>query len=231
MNRITAKPRRGRPKDPGKRVAILNAAKHLFAQSGLAGTSMEAIAAAAGVSKLTLYSHFRKKEELFQQAVIAKCEEHAPPAFFEVKNGEPLRARLLTIAVGFLTLVMSKEAMDLYRMMAAEARGNSRLGKLFYAAGPQRTLDQFSRLLVAATRTGELHVRDPQRAASHFFCLLKGTNHLRVMMGARSCPSRAEMRAHIEDVVDLFLRAYAPRQRQREKIRLRGKQRPPTPAR
>lgn len=210
MKKIPAPARRGRPKDPGKRTAILEAAKHLFAQNGLAATSMEAIAAQAGVSKLTLYSHFSKKEDLFQQAVIAKCEEHAPPEFFEMKPGESLRSHLLQIGEGFLSLVMSADAINLYRMMAAEARSPSRLGKLFYSAGPQRTLDQFSRLLITATESKQLQVKDAPRAASHFFCLLKGTNHLRVMMGERAPPSRAETQAHIRDVVELFLRAYAP---------------------
>ena len=203
--------RRGRPKDPGKRAAILDAAKELFARGGLAGTSMEAIAARAGVSKLTLYSHFKRKEELFQQAVIAKCEEHAPPSLYEVKPGEPLRARLITLASGFLALIMSDESMELHRMMAAQAGGGSKLGRLFFAAGPQRVMAQFSRLLEAATRSGELKVPDPQRAAAHFFCLLKGTDHLRVLVGAGAPPSRAAARAHVADVVELFLRAYAPR--------------------
>ena len=55
----------GRPKDLGKRAAILDAAKRLFIQSGFDGTSMDQIATEAGVSKLTVYSHFGDKESLF----------------------------------------------------------------------------------------------------------------------------------------------------------------------
>lgn len=216
MNTAVIPARRGRPKDPAKRHAILDAAKRLFAQNGLAATSMEAISAAAGVSKLTLYSHFRRKEDLFQAAVIAKCSEHSPPESFEMKAGEPLRARLTAIAQGFLKLVLSEDAVNLYRMMATDARADGKLGKLFYAAGPQRTLDQFSHLLIAAHKAGELQVDDPQRAAGHFFCLLKGTQHLRLLMGERAAPRGAELRAHIDDAVDVFLRAYAlPRTRPR----------------
>ena len=46
----------GRPKDLAKREAILEAAKCLFLRHGYAGSSMDAIAAHAGVSKLTVYS-------------------------------------------------------------------------------------------------------------------------------------------------------------------------------
>ena len=48
----------GRPKDQAKRLAILEAAKTLFMRNGYEGSSMDAIAAEAGVSKLTVYNHF-----------------------------------------------------------------------------------------------------------------------------------------------------------------------------
>ena len=208
----TSPSRRGRPKDAAKRRAILDAAKDLFARQGLDSTSMDVIAEAAGVSKLTVYSHFRSKNELFQQAVAEKCQEYTPPAYFDTHSVRPLRQRLLKIGEGFVSLVMSDETMDLYRMMAAEARGGSRkLGQLFFAAGPRRMLDQFSELLRAAQASGELQAPDAQRAAQHFFCLLKGVHHLRVLVGVETAASPRLLKAHVREVVDLFLRAYARR--------------------
>jgi TetR/AcrR family transcriptional regulator, mexJK operon transcriptional repressor len=199
---------RGRPKDPDKRAAIMRAAKRLFSRHGLTGVSMDAIAELADVSKLTLYSHFRGKDELFQTAVAEKCQEHTPPDFFDSHTPLPLRERLRAIGHGFVGLVMSKEALDLYRMMAAQAGGASRLGKLFFAAGPERNLERFSALLEHADAAGELQVPDARRAAGHFFCLLQGVPHLRVIVGeSKSIPPR-ELRAHVDDVVEIFLRAY-----------------------
>jgi TetR/AcrR family transcriptional regulator, mexJK operon transcriptional repressor len=206
----TGKRSRGRPKDESKRAAILGAAKDLFARQGLESTSMDAIAAAAGVSKLTVYSHFENKHALFQQAVAHKCQEYTPPALFDAHSAKPLRQRLLQIGEGFVDLVMSEDALDLYRMMAAEARGgNSQLGKLFFEAGPRRTIEQFSRLLQVAHQAGELQVLQPQISAQHFFCLLKGVQHLRVLMGMEKPPAAAARKAHVAEVVDLFLRAHA----------------------
>ncbi|MBX9764445.1 MAG: TetR/AcrR family transcriptional regulator, partial [Pseudomonadaceae bacterium] len=68
----------GRPKDLVKRKAILEAAKSLFLSRGYDGSSMDVIAAEAGVSKLTVYSHFTDKETLFAEAVKSKCEEQLP---------------------------------------------------------------------------------------------------------------------------------------------------------
>ena len=61
----------GRPKDPGKGAAILDTAKRLFLALGYEGVSMDQIAADAGVSKLTVYSHFGDKDALFAEAVRA----------------------------------------------------------------------------------------------------------------------------------------------------------------
>jgi TetR/AcrR family transcriptional repressor of mexJK operon len=211
MRRMTKSiPKRGRPKDPDKREAILEAAKHLFVEQGYGGASMDAIAAAAGVSKLTLYSHFGRKDQLFQQCVVAKCEEHAPPALYDPANTAPLRQRLLGIGNAFVALVMSEEAIKFYRMMAAEAQQTGKLGRLFHDAGPQRTLNHFEDLLAAAEHAGELQIPRRRLAAHHFFSMLQGEHHMRVIMGERRPPAK-ELRAHVEDVVEVFLRAYKPR--------------------
>jgi TetR/AcrR family transcriptional repressor of mexJK operon len=201
---------RGRPKDQDQRAAILTAAKMLFAEQGLAGTSMEGLAAAAGVSKLTLYSHFRNKDELFRQTVIAKCNEHWPENVFDVGAKLPLRVRLRSIGKGFLDLVFSDDVMNLYRMMAAEGGRQNRLGRLFWDAGPERTIERFMQVLDVAVKSGELSIPDTRRAAAVFFVMLKGEHHLRVMVGACNAPPPDARQKHIDEVVETFLRIYAP---------------------
>ena len=51
---------------------ILEAAKHVFGESGYAGTKLEDVARRAGVSKGTLYLYFDGKEALFREMVRAK---------------------------------------------------------------------------------------------------------------------------------------------------------------
>ena len=77
----------GRPKDMEKRAAILEAAKGLFVRNAFAGTSMDAVAAEAGVSKLTVYSHFGDKETLFGAAVTECCAQMLPHRLFEPEAG------------------------------------------------------------------------------------------------------------------------------------------------
>jgi AcrR family transcriptional regulator len=52
---------------------IIRAAEELFKKSGFRGVTMEAVAQDAAVSKATLYSHFRNKDELF----LAVCSRMA----------------------------------------------------------------------------------------------------------------------------------------------------------
>ena len=119
----------GRPKDLEKRAAILEAAKRLFLERTYDAVSMDAIAGEAGVSKLTVYSHFKDKASLFEAAVETKCEEQLPAAIFRPgAPDEDIGERLRRIARGFHGLVTSPEAIELFRVMAAQAQTNPEEG-------------------------------------------------------------------------------------------------------
>ena len=62
----------------------------LFPDRGYDGTSVEAIAQAAGVSKLTVYSHFADKETLFGAAVTECCAQMLPHRLFVPAAGAPV---------------------------------------------------------------------------------------------------------------------------------------------
>jgi TetR/AcrR family transcriptional regulator, mexJK operon transcriptional repressor len=205
-----ATPGPGRPKDLEKRAAILEAAKRLFPVHGFDGVSMDAIAAEAGVSKLTVYSHFKDKDFLFGEAVRIKCEEQLPPELFLADLKGPIRKQLRTIARAFFDLIMSDEAIGMHRMMA-QARTDSSLARIFWEAGPRRVQEGFARFLQAEIAAGQLDIADPRRAASQFFCLLKGEVHSQMMFGCCDPLCTRDADAHLDATVDFFLRAYAPR--------------------
>lgn len=200
----------GRPKDPAKRHAILDAAKRLFPRHGYDGISMDAIAAEAGVSKLTVYSHFRDKASLFAAAVKARCEEQLPSRAFAFSAATPIRETLLDIAERFHALACSEEAIEMYRMMAARAATDTSLATVFFNAGPKRTLDALEQLLRRARRAGKVAVDDPGRAAEQFFVLVKGLAHTRALIGCACIPCGEALHVELRAAVDLFLRAYAP---------------------
>ncbi len=200
----------GRPKDPEKRAAILDAAQRLFPDRGYDGVSMDAIAQAAGVSKLTVYSHFEDKESLFGAAVTTCCEDLLPHRVFKPVAGQPVREVLVAIGRGFIDLVMDPRAIKLHQVMVGQAGQSQRLAEIFFGAGPRPALDEMEAFLRQAHAEGTLEVPQPAQAAAHFFCLLKGLRHMRVLVGLAAPMTPAERESHVADVVSVFERAFAP---------------------
>lgn len=181
----------------------------MFTAQGYDGTSMDQIAAHAGVSKLTVYSHFGDKEALFAEAVRGVCEAQMPPELFVADLSGPLRSQLTGIAGAFFRLITSDEALAMHRMMLTQG-SDARVRQMFWEAGPARVQEAFAGFLRARARSGELVVPDIDRAAAQFFSLIKGELHTRMASGLCGRPAAADVDAHIDATVDLFLRAHAP---------------------
>ena len=199
----------GRPKDLSKRQAILDAARRMFTAQGFDGASMDQIAAAAGVSKLTVYSHFGDKETLFGAVVKSYCESQLPDALFDADPGTPLRERLLQIARAFFAMICASEAVAGHRILCSPQIAGSSLPRLFWESGPRRVQDGFAGLLERRIAAGELAIDDVPRAASQFFTLLKGEPHAQLVFGCCEVADPAAVDTHLAASVDLFLRAYA----------------------
>jgi TetR/AcrR family transcriptional repressor of mexJK operon len=199
----------GRPKDLEKRAAILEAAKRLFPHSGFDGTSMDAIAAEAGVSKLTVYSHFTDKETLFHAAIQARCEDQMPATLFNVDLEGPVRHQLEAIARAFLAMVMAPESIALHRLLTSGTT-SPKLVQLFWDAGPKRIQASLQQFLRSEVEVKQLDIADIPRSASQFFALLKGEVHARLLCGCQEAVASHEIDAHVRATVDFFLRAYSP---------------------
>ncbi len=204
------RPPLGRPKDPAKRAAILEAAKALFSAHGFDGVSMDQIAQAAGVSKLTVYSHFGDKDGLLAAAVRAHCEQELPVELLQPVPGMPLRERLVEIARAFQSLANSDTAIAGHRMLCTPNALPPQLAQRFWDAGPARVQAGLAALLQARVDVGELAIDDTHLAASHLCSLLKGESHARLMMGHPEPMDQADVERHLQSAVDLFLRAYRP---------------------
>nr|WP_275959744.1 TetR/AcrR family transcriptional regulator [Pseudomonas xantholysinigenes] len=198
----------GRPKDLAKREAILEAAKSLFLSLGYANTSMDAVAAAAGVSKLTVYSHFTDKQTLFGMAVMATCQNQLPDLMFEYPEGVAVEEVLLNIARGFQALISSDEAVKLSRLIIALGSQDPGFGQYFYEAGPKRVLAGMEGLLRDVDQRGLLHIDQPLQAAEHFFCLVKGAPDYRLLIGCAPPLQGDAAEAHVREAVAVFVRAY-----------------------
>lgn len=70
--------RRGRPRSETATTAALDAAYRLAAEEGLAGASMDAIAAASGVSKMTIYKWWDGRLPLLVDAFLLRATLDLP---------------------------------------------------------------------------------------------------------------------------------------------------------
>ncbi len=61
-----------------KRSEIIDAATRAFNTHGYAQTTMDAVAAEAGISKGSLYNYFQNKKDLFAQVVLAFSQSESP---------------------------------------------------------------------------------------------------------------------------------------------------------
>jgi TetR/AcrR family transcriptional repressor of mexJK operon len=172
---------------------------------------MDAIAAEAGVSKLTIYSHFTDKDRLFSAAVEATCMEQIPELYVDAGPQQPIEQVLLSIGRGFHQLVNNDQGIELHRLMAAQAGINAPMTRLFFEAGPQRIISQMERLLIQADHSGQLRIPCAQTAADHLLSMLKGGENFRRLIGYCSEPRDAQAAEnHVSEVVRRFVRAYRP---------------------
>lgn len=215
MSTTTHKRHSGRPKDLGKQGAILRAAKQHFLQHGFDRASLDAIAASADVSKLTIYSHFGNKDELFKAVIAAKCDESKLRDDYESLKSVPVREAFMQIAARFADMIFTQDVIDMHRIVIGESALKPKISELMYDAGPKPAKAALAEFLAYQHKSGTLSIPDPQAATRHFFCLLKGERHFKVLMNLEPLPNAREKAAHVKDCVELFLRAYAPKEKKK----------------
>ena len=198
----------GRPKDALKRENILAAATTLFMKQGYELTSVEAIAKTADVSKLTIYSHFTNKTELFRIVIEQCCDQLAAPENFIAYAKLPVTQGLMQLGGSLAAIIYSDEAIHLQRIMQSEALQHGQIVKVFYEAGPQRVKLAFAELLSVWQQQKQLVITDINRATEQFFSLLKGEVYVKAMLLLSPIPTADEIELHVQSTVTMFLAVY-----------------------
>jgi TetR/AcrR family transcriptional repressor of mexJK operon len=196
----------GRRKSDGKRRAILDGACRVFLVHGFGGANMDAVAAAARVSKMTVYRYFRSKERLFAGVVRDMCDRIADPALLGAMARLPLRAALRTFGRRMHDVIFAPETLGLHRIVVAESQRFPELGKLFYDSGPGGSIRALADYLGAQRRNPELKIRDPRRAAEEFLELLRGYDHMRALLRVGGGLSPRRVNERVERAIDHVLR-------------------------
>jgi TetR/AcrR family transcriptional repressor of mexJK operon len=117
-----------------KRTLVLRAAFILFLQHGYSGTSMDAVTAEAGVSKATVYSHFKSKDILFA-SLMREGSESVFAQFPPLARGKGSPEDDLNAFFGpILQLIVAKRGYAWHRLVIAEGVRHPENSKLFYSS-------------------------------------------------------------------------------------------------
>ena len=210
MTEAAAPGRTGRPKSEQKAEAILLAASERFLSKGFQGTSMDAVAQRAGVSKQTVYSHFANKEELFKACIHAKVAGYGFDETTTV-DARDLRTALMKVARRFVDLLLDPEVVAMHRVVMGEATSQPRIAALFFDSGPKRTKAAVCAFLQQQVDAGRLAIAQDRLlyAAVQLLNMAIGMYQLQLLLCLRDAVDEAEINAQIEHAVDDFLRLYA----------------------
>ena len=191
-----------------KRAAILDAAVAEFRHSGYETTSMDRIAARAGVSKRTVYNHFPSKEALFAQILERLWEGSMDGLDLAYRGDRPLRPQLLELVQQKLRLLHDDNFVDLARVAIAAA-----------IHSPERAQDMVARMgdreegltvwIRAAAADGRLKTDDPLFAAMQMQGLVKGFAFWPQITLGLPPLNAAQQKQVAESAVDMFLAYYA----------------------
>lgn len=204
-----ARNRRVAGMDPDKRRQILDGAHAVFAAQGFDAASMNEIAAAAGVSKGTLYVYFADKEHLFV-ALIEREREAQKIGVFEALNDEAdLAHALQRLGEGLLRMLAGDFAVSAHRIVMGVAERMPDLGREFYERGPQQGTQRLARFLDGKVSQGLLAIDDTSLAAVQFVDLSQSTIlRPRLFNAKREPPSDAEIHRVVASAVEMFLARY-----------------------
>lgn len=192
-----------------KRSAIVQAAIAEFREHGFAGTSMDRVAAAAEVSKRTVYNHFPSKDELFEAILLHLWERsHALPELrYDAQRA--LRPQLLELLAQKMELMNDASFIDLSRaalaeMMHTPARAQAVVARL---SEIEEGLPVWIR---AAQHDGRLRAGvDAQYAAHQLHGLVKSFAFWPQLAMGQPLLTAAQQQQVLADAADMFLGFYA----------------------
>ena len=187
-----------------KRLAILAAAADQFRAQGFEASSMDKIAALAGVSKRTVYNHFPSKDELFAETLVQLFSSSAAILDLPYRPGVALHEQLTALMTLKVAMLAERQFLDLSRVAIAEAVHTPERARAVVARLGERE-EGVTVWIRAAQADGRLKAGDPAFMATLLQGQVKAVAFWpQVTMGAP--PLEPAMQAQlVEAAVSMFL--------------------------
>ena len=191
---VPALRKRGRPTADERRTReteILTAALDVFLRSGYGASTVDELAAAAQVTKRTLYAYYGDKAEIFSAMVKSLAAAVSLDAASD-------RDTLETLAARIVSRLHSDELVGLHQLVIAESTRFPELALILHSSGDARHIARLAEHIRAE--------RDPAREplAEPLFSLLLGEKHRRRLLGIDPPPTPAQAAAHADAALALL---------------------------
>ena len=191
---------------------IIDAAMEVFLRDGYVGAKTDEIASEAGASKQTIYKHFGRKENLFEQIVLDRLggiDEIFQAAIGELAVTDDIEATLTAVARKFVHTITQPSQLRVRRLVIAEAGRFPHLGHAYFEAGPGRVHAALASAFGQLTDRGLLQTDEPVLAANHFTWLVVSIPVNKVMFcGDDTRFTQAELDHYADTAVRVFTAAY-----------------------
>lgn len=192
---------------------ILDAARRVFLEHGLAGASIDEIAGLARAGKPTIYARFPSKEALFAAVVLRNVTAAIERFESNVSAGATIDDRLADMGATILHWALTGDTVDLMRVGISEARRLPDLATNIHRLARQRAEEAVGRLLSEAAQSdtlGSLTAFAPERLATTtrlFMDLVVLPIVIRALFGEKLETLRTEIGPHVARRVAFFLAA------------------------
>jgi TetR/AcrR family transcriptional repressor of mexJK operon len=183
---VQALRKRGRPTADERRAReteILTSALGVFLRSGYGASTVDELAAAAQVTKRTLYAYYGDKARLFAAMVRDLAAAVSLDATSDDDTLEVLAARIVS-------RIHSDELVGLHRLVIAESARFPELALILHRSGDARHIARLAEHLRAERGPASEPLAEP------LFSLLLGERHRRRLLGIDPAPTPAQAAAH-----------------------------------
>jgi TetR/AcrR family transcriptional regulator, mexJK operon transcriptional repressor len=186
--------KRGRPTADERRLReteILTAALGVFLTCGYGASTVDELAAAAQVTKRTLYTYYGDKAGLFAAMVRDLA---AAVSLDEASDRDTLE----TLAARIVSRVHSDELVGLHQLVIGESARFPELAVILHSSGDARHIARLAGHLRAERGLGAAPLAEP------LFSLLLGEKHRRRLLGIDPAPTLAQAAAHADAALALL---------------------------
>jgi AcrR family transcriptional regulator len=189
-------------------VRLLDVATHLFMERGFDGTSIDAVAEAAGLSKPTAYARYHDKRDLFVAVLRGWIRRWLAPVSAAAEAqaiegcAKNIRTILHELSRHMIAYTLAPEAGACQRILSAQAVQFPELA-IANEEGWLRAVRGVASILRQSAARGQIKVDDPELVADMFLNLVLGHPKRLAFYSIATDPETAER--HRKAAVDFFL--------------------------